>query len=351
MDMVHLVHALDLAKTRRGFCAPNPSVGAVITDANNHVIATGYHSQCGAAHAEIDALSKLNGNAAGATIFITLEPCCHFGRTPPCTDALIQARLKRVVYAYHDPNPLVSGKSESILRAAGIDCEYIPLSEINFFYQSYQHWQQTQKPFVTAKIAMTLDGKIAEASGRPLQITGEELAKFTHCSRKKSDALLTTAKTIICDDPQMNVRYQEEIIPKKLYVLDTQLSISDTARIFSTTQSVTLFHDKNISEKRRQKFIAAGTRCIGVDVDQHGLDLHQVLEHIGRDGIHDLWVEAGGTCFSAFLKQGLLQRAYIYLAPKWIGEGINAMSAKFSLDGYLVAWKQYGKDVLCEVTK
>ncbi len=351
-DIVHLHQAYELAKLRRGFCSPNPSVGAVIVK-NNKILATGYHQGAGSPHAEPDALKKLNNSAQGATLYVTLEPCCHFGRTPPCTNAIIKAGIQRVVYGFHDPNPLVAGKGEAQLKAAGITCDYLPLPEITHFYESYHYWQTTKKPFITAKIALSLDGKIAGKSGEPIQITGEALKEFTHYSRQNSDAILTTAKTIIQDDPRLNVRTEDEVIAKPLYILDTALTLQTTAKIFKTAKSVTIFYtdDKNHDSERLEALAAEGATCVAMKSNQHGLDLNQVISHIGQDGIHDLWIEAGGKCFSAFLREKLLKKAYIYIAPKWIGEGQMAFLPEFNLDlqSQPLTWQQVGEDVMCEV--
>jgi diaminohydroxyphosphoribosylaminopyrimidine deaminase/5-amino-6-(5-phosphoribosylamino)uracil reductase len=351
-DSIYLRKALELAKLRRGFCAPNPSVGAVIVR-DGLVIAAGHHTGPGLGHAEVDALKKLPfASAKGATMYVTLEPCCHFGRTPPCTDALIKSGIKRVVYGYSDPNPVVAGKGAEALVAAGIPCDHIYLNEINLFYESYNHWHKTQKPFITAKIALSIDGKIAGKMGEPIKITGEALKDFTYYSRKKSDAILTTSKTIILDDPQMNVRSNAQHIGKPLYILDSQLNVSPTAKVFVTAQSITLFHAKDADAGRLEVLLNAGARCIPIDETPSGLDLDQVIDTIGADGMHDLWIEAGGKCFSAFANQKLLQRAFLYIGSTWVGEGKTAFDDTFSFDllrSSNMRWMQFGKDVMCEI--
>lgn len=351
VDLLQLHHSLVLAKTRRGYCAPNPSVGAVIVN-EGEIIARGCHLAAGAPHAEIDALNKVTSiDLSHATLYVTLEPCCHFGKTPPCTDAIIKSGIKRVIYGYRDPNPIVAGKGEAALRAAGIICEHVFTPEITAFYESYSHWHKTSKPFVTAKIALSLDGKIAGKESARIQITGEGLKVFTHNCRSISDAILTSAKTIIQDDPLLNVRNEDEITAKPLYILDSELNLPLDAKIFKTAKSIALFHAKNITEERKQALTHLGARCIEVESNKQGLDLNQVLSTIGQDGIHDLWIEAGGECFSAFATQKLLQRAYIYVAPKWIGEGKTAFPQDFSLDtsACQLQWQQVGTDVLCEI--
>ncbi|MCE3239117.1 MAG: ribD [Gammaproteobacteria bacterium] len=346
---LYLLQALELAKLHRGFCAPNPAVGAVVT-LNDKVLATGYHFAPGLPHAEIDALQKLNNKAVGATIYITLEPCCHWGKTPPCTDALIQSGIKRVVYGYRDPNPLVSDKSAALLQAKGILCEHIALPEINKFYESYQYWHHKKMPFVTAKIALSLDGKIAGKSGERIPITGQELQKFTHTARKTTDAILTTVKTIICDHPKFNARDTNQIIAKPLYVLDSKLQFSSTMSVFKTAQSLTVFYAED-TQNQLQKLTDLGVRCIQLDKNIQGLDLNQVIKAIGQEGIHDVWVEAGGKCFSALVMQKLVQRALIYIAPRWIGDGQAAFADDFSLnlEGCKIHWQQLGNDALCDI--
>lgn len=351
IDLTYLTRALELAKIRRGFCAPNPSVGAVIVK-NNRMLSLGYHLGPGQDHAEIHALNKLTPEEMqGATVYVTLEPCCHQGRTPPCTDALIKAGVRRVVYGFCDTNPIVAGRGDAILKAAGIISEHLPLTEITDFYQSYVHWHRTQKPFLTAKIALTLDGKIADESSHPIEITGPELGEFTHHRRKWSDALLTTSKTILQDNPQLNVRLQNESIAKPLYVLDSQLQVPDKAHIFKTAKCLTFFHENNAPKKNLQRLVRKGARCIAIESEESGLVLEQVLEHIGRDGMHDVWIEAGGQCFSAFLQKKLLQRAYIYIAPRWLGEGKSAFPSSFGYDfsTHKVRFEPVGDDVLCEI--
>lgn len=349
-DLIYLTQALTLAKIRRGFCSPNPSVGCVIT-LNNSVISTGYHMAAGSPHAEADALNKLSMHAPGATAYVTLEPCSHWGKTPPCTDALIQAGIKRVVYGYSDPNPTVSGKGASLLQKNGILCENISMPEINDFYASYNHWLQTKTPFITAKIALSLNGKIAGKSGERIQITGQSLQEFTHLCRRSADALLTTVKTIIHDDPQLNVRTSEETIAKPIYILDRQLQFPVTATLLQTAKSITLFHASDIDTTRKEHLTQLGLRCVEVGSNTIGLDLKQIIQLIGQDGIHDLWVEAGGHCFSTFVAQNLLQKAFMYIAPLWLSDGQDAFTNLFSLpvNHAEITWKQFGNDALCEI--
>lgn len=347
----YLYQALELAKTYRGFTSPNPAVGALIVDLQGKIIATGSHRKSGFPHAEIDALNKLSSKPNAATLYVTLEPCCHWGKTPPCVDEIIKAGIKQVIYGYADPNALVNGKGIKALQTAGIHCELLVLPEIHAFYESYRYWQTMKKPYMTAKIAMTLNGKIAGKAGRRLSITGDELQLFTHLSRKTADAILTTINTILADDPLLNVRYGSETLAKPIYILDSELQLPLHSNIFTTAQSITLFHKKNANEAAKNALIDQKVRCVAINEDNYGLNLSEVIQSMGFDGCHDVWVEAGGTCFAALLNQQLLQRALIYIAPKWLLEGEPAFSNDFMFADKAMElnWQAFGKDVLCEV--
>lgn len=342
--------ALALAKTRRGFCAPNPAVGAVITR-ENKIIATGAHFGAGHPHAEIEALKSLQNKAENATLYVTLEPCCHFGKTPPCTDQIIQSGIREVYFGLLDPNPIVAGKGVKELENAGIRCELINLPEIQEFYRSYIYWTQHRRPWVTIKIAMSLDGKIAGPAGARITLTGPELQRVTHEYRLHSDAILSTINTIVKDDPQFNVRLENNIISKPIYILDSQLRLPREAKILKTAKTLTIFHADTADVHRRQTLINAGIRCEIVPVVGNGLDLQQVLTIIGRDGIHDLWVEAGGTCFQNFLHEKLFHRALIYIAPKILGENATAgFNEPFSFPvNAQIKWYSVGSDCVCEI--
>ena len=230
-----LLQALELAAAHRGFCAPNPAVGAVLVQAGV-VIATGVHRGCGSPHAERDLLSKIDTCSADMILFVTLEPCCHFGRTPPCTDIIIEKKIKQVVYAHNDPNPIVNGGGQKVLTAAGISCRQVDVAEVEEFYRSYDYWHKHKLPFVTAKLALSADEKTAGANGVPVAITGGATKIFTHQKRLQSDAILITAATIIADDPQMNCRLTGRIVRKPVFVLDRLGRVPKTAKIFQTTE-------------------------------------------------------------------------------------------------------------------
>lgn len=326
---VFLLQALTCAKNREGFCAPNPAVGAVVVK-DNQVIATGYHLGAGFPHAEVEALDKAGDNALGATLYITLEPCCHFGRTPPCTDRILKAGIKAVYFGFTDPNPVVSGKSAAILNQAGIACKQVSLPEIDLFYTPYAYWTKNKKPFVTAKLAISADFKIAGENKQTVRITGAECEKLTHEYRKKSDAILTGINTIVLDNPNLNCRLNNEIISKPIYILDSHAKLPLDFKIWKTAKSITVFYSQNAEKSAIEKLTQQGANCILVSENKFGLDLAIILKQIGADGFQTLLIEAGAICFNSFLKQNLLNQVLIYISPTLLGE--KAYSARIDLN-------------------
>jgi diaminohydroxyphosphoribosylaminopyrimidine deaminase / 5-amino-6-(5-phosphoribosylamino)uracil reductase len=315
-----LRRALALARTHRGFCAPNPCVGAVLIQ-NGQIIAEGAHQGSGSPHAEAVVLTPLTlEQTQGATLYVTLQPCCHTNKkTPPCTQLIIDKKLAQVVYAFQDPNPAVGTTSDTLLQQAGIPCIYHPLPEIDEFYASYAFWWKTERPWVTAKIALSLDGKITRRPGERTHLTGPEAGQFTHQQRQQADALLTTAHTILADDPKLNIRLNTQAQSQPLYVLDRLLKVPLSAQIFSTAKQVTLFHQSDLPSVRKTTYLQKGVRLIPILSDDKGLKLLSVLQQIGHDGHHDLWVESGARCFTQLAQTNLLQRALVYVAPICLG--------------------------------
>ena len=347
----YLLLALREAEMRRGFTAPNPSVGAVVAK-DNRVIAAGKHWASGHPHAEVDALQKITDDINDAILFVTLEPCCHHGRTPPCTDLIIKRGIKRVIFSEMDPNPEVAGKGRQVLREAGIECRQITMPAITEFYHSYVYWVQKHRPWVTMKLAISADNKFAALDGSPLKITGEAANEFTHQWRQRSDALLTTMQTIINDDPKMNVRTAAGNISKPIYILDSQLRLPLHAKIFKTTKDITLYHREDCDISQINSLQARGIRCVAVDTESpRHLNLEKILDDIGQEGVHDLWVEVGAHCFQSFYKANLAQRIFILQSQKIIGDAAPAFSNDFNpLVGKRLDWRALGEDAYCELT-
>ncbi len=345
--------ALSEASKRRGYCAPNPAVGAVLVR-DGRIIAAGHHWAAGRPHAEVEVLSNPSVDATQSTLYVTLEPCCHWGKTPPCTQLIIQRKVGKVVYGFSDPNPKVSGGGIRELRESGIECEKLTLPEIDDFYRSYAYWTVTGRPFVTAKLALTLDGRIAEKSGKPVQISEASLQKFTHEGRRRSDALLTSAQTLIADNPKLNVRIDAVPEKKTLFVLDRHLRTPLSLQIFDTAERITFLHSGDALPSAKERLLQTGARCVQMPSLASGLCWEAVLEFIGSEGFHDIWVEAGGKLFASLASSGYLNRAYLYVAPRLMGSlGLEAFA-----DGPVpdlttatrVSWSQKGDiDALCQI--
>lgn len=315
-----MLKALDQARLGKGFCAPNPSVGAVAVR-EQAIIAAGYHAGAGKPHAEQEVLKQLSGNLGEVTLYVTLEPCNHWGKTPPCVEAIIQAGVGRVIYGFADPNPLVAANNTpALLRQHGIEVMVCPLPEIDAFYQSYSYWTLTKKPWVTAKIAQSLDGKIGGPNGERVLLSNEACAEFTHTQRLHSDILLTTAKTIRSDNPRLDVRLPEYTCPKPIAIIDRNLGLTADAAVFTTAEYCHVFHDETVDVKKplpRCTYHAISSR-------EAGLDLSAVIARLGALGYHDVWVEAGGRLFSALHEQHLVNTTFVYLVPEVLGESAGS---------------------------
>ncbi len=326
MHKEFMLAALEQAWLGRGICSPNPSVGAVLVH-NQKIVARAFHPGVGQSHAEQRVLEQLPaGGLTPLTLYVTLEPCNHWGRTPPCVDTIMNHAIDEVVFAYCDPNPLVvKNDTPFILREKGIQVTHFPLPDIDSFYQSYQHWFDTKKPWVTAKIAQSLDGKIGGGDGERLQLSNVDCAKFTHEQRLLTDVILTTARTILADSPSLNVRAPGDVeIGKTLAIIDRRLQLTGDELVFKKAKHCHIFHDESLAISKKIK------QCVyhSVPVSQEQLCLTSVIKILGETGYHDVWVEAGGRLFSSLHDLGLVNRTYVYLAPKIIGE--KASSAYYN---------------------
>lgn len=339
----YLSYCIELAANRLGFCAPNPAVGCVIVK-NNKIIAEGFHEGCGHPHAEVDALNKLNENLQDAILYVSLEPCCHYGRTPPCTERIKQSGIKKVFFGLKDPNPIVAGKGQAALIESGIDCKQIKLSKINKFYRGYVKWTQSKIPWVTAKIALSADYKIAFSDKKTAKISGKACDELTHRNRQYADAILTSIETIIHDNPQLNARIHNITTPKKIYVLDSRCRLPLRATLFQTAQSITVFHANNVSESKISNLQKKNVRCISIEKKHDGLNLKTCLEKIGEDGIQHLWIEAGAHCFHSFEKENLLDEIILYISNKKLGD--EAFAFNMDIESLIRAAKTAEKIIL-----
>ena len=316
-----LLSALQEANNGRGLCAPNPSVGAVAVQ-DHQIIAQAWHNGPGSPHAEPLALSQFPANTPNVTLYVTLEPCNHWGRTPPCVDAIIKHGIAKVIYAYRDPNPVVRKIStEKILRDHGIEVVYYPLPEIDEFYQSYEYWTRTNMPWVRVKMAQSLDGKIAGTFGARVALSNDLCAQFTHQQRKCSDIILTTAATINNDDPLFNVRLDNKITSKPVAIVDRCLNLNPQAKVLQTAAHCTIYHDPAYTSG-----LIKNCDFYPIALVNGMLDLQLIIAQLGARGCHDVWVEAGEKLFTALHLTGLVNQTFIYIVPKILGTK--------ALDGY-----------------
>ncbi len=321
--------ALTLAARGRGFVEPNPMVGCVIVR-RERIVGEGYHRRFGGPHAEVHALRDAGPAARGATCYVTLEPCCHFGKTPPCTDALIAAGVTQVIVAMRDPFPKVRGKGFSQLKEAGIRVSVGLLQDEALRLNApYLKLQKQGRPWVILKWAQSLDGKIATRTGDSKWISGEESRAEAHHIRGQVDAVIVGANTVVCDDPQLTCRHGRPARVAARVVIDPKLRIPLRSRLVRTARAcpVLVATDRKLVAGRRAKALAqAGVELIGLKRDRAGdLDLGALLGEFGRCGMTNVMVEGGGRTLGAFYDAGLADEAVVFVAPRFIG-GRDAVS-------------------------
>jgi diaminohydroxyphosphoribosylaminopyrimidine deaminase / 5-amino-6-(5-phosphoribosylamino)uracil reductase len=364
---------LALRLARRGYSAtsPNPMVGAVLVKGGK-IIGRGWHRRAGLPHAEIEALrdaQKRGHKLRGATLYVTLEPCCTHGRTPPCTDAVIAAGIKKVVVGATDPNPKHSGRAFKILRGAEIKVVHgILADECARLNEAFNHWIVRRTPFVTVKAAMTLDGKIATAGGESKWITGEKARAIGVNLRRGADAILVGVNTILADDPSLTARKQmadggwRMEKPVRRIILDSLARTPLNAKVVTdefaarTTIVVSGRAPKNRMERLAEKVnvIVAPAKMAESGKRKAEIDLSWLLKKIGAEKVASLLIEGGGEVNASFLLGGLAQRVAFFYAPKILGgrdsrkavagDGVKSLAAAISLRE--VTWKKIGEDLM-----
>ncbi len=312
-----------LCEAMRGFGAtsPNPRVGAVVVT-EGRVVSRGYHRAYGAAHAEAECLRRLTPvGAAGATLYVNLEPCCHQGKTPPCTEAIIQAGLRCVVYGVRDPNPQVNGQGLRRLAEAGIEIRGPVLEEeCREINRGYLRHHQSGRPWITLKWAQSLDGRIATAGGDARWISSEQSLKLAHQLRAEHDAILIGANTAIRDNPLLTVRHTRGLSPRRV-ILDSHLRIDPEAALFQPGMPPVLIATKPYPpDEKAQRLREKGAELIWLPVDaQDFLDLPLMLEELGKRGILYLLVEGGSKVLASFFRQDLYDEMVVITAPVLLG--------------------------------
>lgn len=315
--------AINIAKKGAGYTSPNPLVGAVVVS-NNEIISKTYHAKFGDPHAEVKALSVAGDRAKGATLYVNLEPCCHHGKTPPCTQDIINSGITHVVIGTSDPNPLVNGKGMEELKSNGIKITCGVLEEeakqLNEFFFKYI---VTKKPFVILKAAISIDGKIATKTGDSKWITNEKSRKFVHEMRNKSDAILVGVGTILEDNSSLTTRIKQKKSkdPKRI-IIDNLLKVPSGAQIFtqdSLAENI-IVTSKNAMQSKIKRLQDIGARVILVDtIKKNILDLDDMLIKLGKLSITSLLIEGGQGIFTSAILQKIVDKVIIFIAPKIIG--------------------------------
>lgn len=373
--------ALALAETARGRTSPNPLVGAVVLDAQGALAGEGFHRRAGEPHAEVEALRAAGGRARGGTLYITLEPCNHHGRTPPCTEAILAAGVARVVVAWRDPNPRVEGGGIARLRAAGVAVDAGVLEEAAARQNAgFARLVTTGRPLVTLKLAASLDGRIATASGDSRWITSERSRALVHELRDASDAVAVGVGTVLADDPQLTARPLERgrlaarlAIPKRplwRVVVDPSLRLPDDARVLAPGASARTLVAcaPDVPADRRARLEATGAAVVALPALREAppepdraqarrrLDLGALLDELGRREVADLLVEGGAELAGSLVDQGLVDRIAFFYAPILIGGrgargmigGAGAPSIAAALHVTRIRRRRFGDDLLVE---
>ncbi|WP_374723139.1 bifunctional diaminohydroxyphosphoribosylaminopyrimidine deaminase/5-amino-6-(5-phosphoribosylamino)uracil reductase RibD [Peribacillus tepidiphilus] len=343
--------AIENARAMKGQTDPNPLVGSVIVN-DNRIVGIGAHMKAGDPHAEIHALRMAGEKAKGGTIYVTLEPCSHHGRTGPCAEAIVQAGIKKVVVATLDPNPLVSGRGIKILKDAGIDvlvgvCE----EESRTMNEVFNKYIVTKRPFVTLKSAVTLDGKIATSTSDSKWITSEDARREVHQLRNENAAILVGVNTVIKDNPELTARIPNGRNPIRV-ILDSTLRIPLESKVITDGQAPTwIFTTPNHSAKKREILESKGIKVFVTNGDKH-VDVEETVEILGENFISSVLIEAGGEVNAAFLEHKLVDKLVLYVAPKVIGgklapsflEGTGVEYMKDAIEFSNVTLTQIGKD-------
>lgn len=310
-----MAHALHLAAKGQGFTSPNPMVGAIIVKQGT-VIGQGYHHNFGAAHAEIEALKSCKSNPKGATLYVNLEPCAHFGHTPPCTEAIIRAGIKRVVCSTLDPNKAVNGLGITLLEQAGITCTVdVSSQEALELNESFFVLHTKNRPFVAIKFAMSLDGKMSTKTNDSKWITNDQARTYARQLRSHYQAIVVGVKTVLEDDPHLGSRVMHAYDPLRI-ILDSKLRTPLTAQILRD-QNVIIASTSAASKTKRDALRQKGVTVISFESDQ--VPIVRLLEALKKRNIGSLFIEGGGTLIGSFIDAQCVDRVYAFYAPILIG--------------------------------
>lgn len=358
-DQVIMKRVIRLAKKGTGRVSPNPRVGAIIVK-NHKIISEGYHRDYGGPHAEINAISRFPSEILkDSTLYINLEPCSHRGQTPPCTQAIIKSGIQKVIVGHIDPNPLVNGKGIALLRKAGLQVKLGVLkNDCYLLNETYIKWITKNRPFVTLKIAQTLDGKIATTTGKSHWITSKRSRQIVHRMRSEHDAILVGINTILIDNPELTVRLVKNYPHQpKRFVLDELLRISLESRILKhpDIERTIIVTSEHSPKDRIQKLTDKGATIWKINTDSEGkLSIQHLCKRMAQEKISSLLVEGGRQIFTSFYNSGETDQIILFIAPKLFGSGYESFSdlrIKSPQDGDIfksAKWRRVGNDMIFE---
>ena len=318
-DRQYMKMALELAQKGMGFTAPNPMVGAVIVK-NGRIIGQGYHRKYGELHAEREALAACTEEPEGASIYVTLEPCCHYGKQPPCVNAILEAGIRRVIIGSSDPNPLVAGKGIRILKDHGIEVtENILKEECDKLNEAFFYYIQNKKPYVVMKYAMTMDGKIAAYTGESKWVTGEAARIHVQEQRLKYTGIMVGVGTVLADDPMLTCRLENSRNPVRI-ICDSHLRTPLTSKIVRTAETIpTILASSSKDQQKIKNYEELGCQVLYVPEKNGHIDLNRLMELLGAAKIDSILLEGGGSLNWSALECGIVQKVQTYIAPKLFG--------------------------------
>lgn len=321
-DSAYMAMALKLARRGAGYTSPNPMVGAVVVK-NGRVVGKGYHRAVGTAHAEVNAIENAGAEARGATLYVTLEPCNHTGRTPPCTEKILEAGIRRVVVAMPDPNPNVTGGGNAYLSSRGIDITCGVLEEKALrLNECFVKHVRTGLPFVLLKCAATMDGRLATRTGDSKWITGPKARRFVHRIRHEVDAIMVGAGTALADDPSLTARLENKKTrnPRRV-ILDTGLTLPETAKVLrpATDSDTILVAGPGAPDEKKARLAGLGATILEMPLVGGRIDLADLMKRLGKMGITSLLVEGGGSVLASALRDGIADKVLFFYAPKILG--------------------------------
>ncbi|MEM9232705.1 MAG: bifunctional diaminohydroxyphosphoribosylaminopyrimidine deaminase/5-amino-6-(5-phosphoribosylamino)uracil reductase RibD [Pseudomonadota bacterium] len=338
-ETAFILRAVALAERAAGMTSPNPMVGCVIVR-DGQVVGEGWHKGPGTPHAEPAALADAGEAARGATAYVTLEPCNHYGNTPPCTEALMTARVAEVVYACADPNPIAAGGAER-LRAAGIRARHLPVAEAARLIRPWIHGLSSSRPYVYAKLAMSLDGRTATRTGESKWITGDAARQRGHDLRQRTEAVIIGVNTVLADDPGLDPRPSERSpVPSLKVIMDGALRTPSTANIVSTPGDVIIVTGPDPDPDKMRRLEKAGAEILPLALESGFPSLGAALRHLKLRGCQSVMIEGGGTLLGTAFDQGLVDEVWAFVAPVILGGGRPAihgtgpdrLDAAFDLD-------------------